>query len=201
MEACLKKLTLVVAFCALLALEIVPAHAQEADVGIGFGTLTVPSSSSSTNSGTQQMGGGLYPSVSANIIFKHRIGFGGEVAWRSSQNLYFGFQPFRPILFDFNGVWAPNLGKRTTLEAMGGIGAESVRFYTGTLSCSFVSCTDYVSSNHFLTHVGAGIRYRVWHNFFIRPEAHYYYVNNNNEFNSNQAARFNITLGYALVPE
>jgi len=197
----LKKLTLVVAFCALLALEIVPAHAQEADVGIGFGTLTVPSSSSSTNSGTQQMGGGLYPSVSANIIFKHRIGFGGEVAWRSSQNLYFGFQPFRPILFDFNGVWAPNLGKRTTLEAMGGIGAESVRFYTGTLSCSFVSCTDYVSSNHFLTHVGAGIRYRVWHNFFIRPEAHYYYVNNNNEFNSNQAARFNITLGYALVPE
>lgn len=197
----MKKLTLVVAFCALLALEIVPAHAQEADVGIGFGTLTVPSSSSSTNSGTQQMGGGLYPSVSANIIFKHRIGFGGEVAWRSSQNLYFGFQPFRPILFDFNGVWAPNLGKRTTLEAMGGIGAESVRFYTGTLSCSFVSCTDYVSSNHFLTHVGAGIRYRVWHNFFIRPEAHYYYVNNNNEFNSNQAARFNITLGYALVPE
>jgi len=184
-----------------LLLLSLPVSAQEADVGIGFGTLTTPSNSTTSTGTTQQMGGGLYPSISANIIMKHRIGFGGEVAWRARQNLYFGVQPFRPILYDFNAVWAPNLGKRATFEAMGGIGGESLRFYTGTVSCSFVSCTDYVSSNHFLTHVGAGIRYRVWHSFFIRPEAHYYFINNNNEFSSNSAARFGITLGYALIPE
>jgi len=197
----LKKLILLVAFSSLFLLQQLPLHAQEADVGIGFGTLTTPTTTSSVNATTQQMGGGLYPSISANIIMKHRIGFGGEVAWRQKQNLYFGVQPFRPILYDFNAVWAPNLGKNLTFEAMGGIGGESLRFYTGTLQCSFVTCTDYVSSNHFLEHVGAGLRYRVWHNFFIRPEAHYYFVNNNNEFNSNSAARFSITLGYALIPE
>jgi len=195
----LKKFILLTAFCGLFLLALPPANAQEADVGIGFGTITTPNTSSGST--TQQMGGGLYPSISANFILKHRLGFGGEVAWRARQNLYFGVQPFRPILYDFNAVWAPNLGKNLTLEAMGGIGGESLRFYTGTLNCNFVTCTDYVSSNHFMTHVGAGLRYRVWHNFFIRPEAHYYFINNNNEFNSNSAARFAITLGYALIPE
>ena len=196
----MKKLALAVAFSVPFVLFCMPAaHAQEADIGIGFGTLTTSSNSSSGT--TQQMGGGLYPSIGVNVIMKHRIGFGGEVAWRAKQNLYFGVQPFRPILYDFNAVWAPNLGKRATFEAMGGIGGLSSRFYTGTLSCNFVTCTDYVSSNHFLEHVGAGIRYRVWHNFFLRPEAHYYFINNNNEFSSNSAARFGITFGYALIPE
>jgi len=198
----LKKLVLAVAFSVPFLLMRLPAHAQEADVGIGFGTITTPATTTNSSGTAQQMGGGLYPSVSANIIMKHRIGFGGEVSWRARQNLYFGLQPFRPILYDFNAVWAPNLGKRATFEAMGGIGGESLRFYTGTISCSFVSCTDYVSSNHFLEHVGAGIRYQVWHNFFIRPEAHYYHINNNtNEFSSDSAARFAITIGYALIPE
>lgn len=198
----MKKLVLAVAFSVPFLLMRLPAHAQEADVGIGFGTITTPATTTNSSGTAQQMGGGLYPSVSANIIMKHRIGFGGEVSWRARQNLYFGLQPFRPILYDFNAVWAPNLGKRATFEAMGGIGGESLRFYTGTISCSFVSCTDYVSSNHFLEHVGAGIRYQVWHNFFIRPEAHYYHINNNtNEFSSDSAARFAITIGYALIPE
>ena len=44
-------------------------------------------------------------------------------------NLYGGFQPERPLFYDFNGIYAPKLGKHAAAEVMAGIGWESIRFY------------------------------------------------------------------------
>src|SRR5947209_12894348 len=146
------------------------AHAQEFDAAIGFGTLTASSGSVALANGenvTER--GGLYPGFSADFIIKHRFGVSGNVAWRASRNLYAGVLPYRPIFYDFNGIYAPKLGTRATAEMMAGIGAESLRFYTPQFQCSAFSCTNYVSSNHFMGHFTSCMRFYVLAHMFLLP--------------------------------
>lgn len=191
----------------LFSLIYIPAQAQQADVGIGFGTLVAPSASSVSDSShsPESIRGGLYPSVRADIFMKKHFGFNGEVAWRARQNLYttsFAAVPFRPILYDFNALLGSRFSKEFGADAMAGIGGEDLRFYTPYYNgnCAF-SCTNYVSSTHFLVHGGADVRFYVHGNFFIRPEAHFYYIRNNNEFSSNRVTRFTISLGYSFFSQ
>ncbi|MGH9510761.1 MAG: hypothetical protein ACRD2U_01355 [Terriglobales bacterium] len=194
----MRKLALVAVLCVFVLMQR-PAHAQQFDAAFGFGGLTSPAGTTDS-SGTffPSIRGGLYPSFSADVLIKHHLGVQGEFAWRARQNLYGGYQPYRPIFYDFNGIFAPQLGKKFGAELMAGIGGEDVRFYTGQYTCSFVSCTNYVSSNHFMGHVGAGLRYYVWGNVFVRPEANFYFVHNNNEFSSGRIARYGVSIGYSF---
>ena len=176
-------------------------HAQQFDAAIGAGTIIAPSASSA--SGNHQpvtLSGGTYPVFSADILLKRQFGVGGELAWRASRNTYGGFQPERPLFYDFNGVYAPRLGKQAAAEFMAGIGWESIRFYQGFTTCGAISCTDFVSSNHFMGHFGGGLRYYFHGHFFIRPEAHVYLIKNNIEFSSPVATRVGISLGYSFTP-
>jgi hypothetical protein len=200
MENALRKLTFVAILCVVVLMQR-PAHAQQFDAAFGFNALTAPAGSTDS-SGTffPSIRGGLYPSFSADLLLKHHYGVQGEVAWRARQNNYGGYEPYRPLFYDFNGIWAPQIGKKFGAELMAGVGAESLRFYQGYYNCSFVSCTDYVSSNHFDVHVGGGIRYYFWHSLFIRPEAHLYWVNNNQEFSSGTVGRFGVSIGYSFRP-
>ena len=177
------------------------AHAQQFDVGFGVGTLTAPSASSASgNHAPVSLTGGAYPVFSADLLFKGPVGVSGELAWRASRNLYGGFQPYRPLFYDFNGIYAPKLGKHAGAEMMAGIGWESLRFYQGFTTCGAITCTDFVSSNHFMGHIGGGFRYYFHGNFFVRPEAHLYLIHNNDEFSSPVATRFGISLGYTFAP-
>jgi hypothetical protein len=197
----LKKLTLLLALCVLFVMART-AHAQQLDAALGFGTMTATSGPVDLAGGNiVSQRGGLFPSISADVLFlhHHQIGVQGEVSWRGSQGLYADTLPYRPILYDFNGIWAPKLGKKVQGELMAGFGGEDLRFY-GQVNCTFVGCTDYVSSSHLAGHVGAGIRLYVWHSFFVRPEAHFYAIRNNNEFPSSNANRFAISIGYSLKP-
>jgi hypothetical protein len=197
----LKKLGLLAVGASILFMATV-AGAQQIDVGFGVNALTSPSASSATgNYSPQMMGGGAYPSFSGDILFKHQLGIQGEVAWRARQNIGFGFQPYRPILYDFNGIWAPRLGKRAAAEVMAGFGGESIRFYTPFVNCSFSGCTDYVSSQHLLGHVGGGLKFYVTHSIFVRPEVHAYFIRNNYEFSSPRAFREGVSIGYTFRPE
>ena len=193
--------SLVVVFALGLA-----AQAQEFHAAFGFGTVTAPSASSNANASFPSLSGGLYPSFSGNVILWHHIGFGGDVAWRARQAIYSGtqgnfgiVQPYRPIFYDFNGVYSRTY-KKFGGDVMAGIGGEDLRFY-GVLNCgSFTGCTNYVSSNHFAGHFGADVRYYFWGHAFIRPEAHYYVIRNNQEFNDANASRFAISIGYSFLP-
>ena len=55
-------------------------------------------------------------------MVRHRIGIEGELSWRASQALYGGYQPYRPVFYSFNGIWAPKLTKNLTAEVVAGIG-------------------------------------------------------------------------------
>ena len=177
------------------------AHAQQFDVTFGVDTLNAPSTNlTSTFVGsTQSLTGGAYPVFTADYLFKRHFGIQGEVAWRASQALYLGFEPYRPIFFDFNGIYAPRVSKYFAPELAAGIGAESVRFYQNVFNCSFFGgCTNYVTSTHFLGDVGGGLRLYPHGNFFVRPEAHLYLIHNNVEFSSGHAVRYGMSIGYTF---
>jgi hypothetical protein len=194
----LRKLTLLAVF---LTLATIAATAQQFDLGFGVGTVIATSASYATTftNSAQSLTGGAYPVFSGDFLLKKNFGVQGEIAWRASRSLYLGYQPYRPLFFDFNGVYVPDLGKHIAPELTAGIGAESTRFYTNFVNCSyFGGCTNYVSSNHFLGHFGAGIRFYPHGNFFIRPEANLYLVHNNVEFSSGHFARVGVSIGYTF---
>ncbi len=194
----MKRLLLIGAVCVLF-LGVSAAHGQQLDAAFGVSGLTAtPASSAGANNFPQTMGGGAFAGFSADYLLRHHFGVGFETAWRAKRNTYFGVQPFRPILYDFNGVYAPPLGKHASLELQGGIGVSSTRFYQPFITCNLVSCTNFATANHFLGHVGGGIRFYIWHNVFLRPEAHYYAIHNNVEFAGSRVTRFGMSLGYSL---
>jgi hypothetical protein len=194
----MRKLSL---FAILLTLCLMEgsAHAQQVDVAFGVSGLSAPAGSTNASGGFfPTMSGGTYPGFSGDLLLKHRLGVEGELFWRASQNVYGGYEPYRPLFYAFNAIWAPRLTKSITAEVMAGIGAESLHFYTPYPSCDFYSCTNYVSSNHFMGDIGGGIRYYVWHNVFVRPEARLYLVHNNMEFSSGRAGRYGVSIGYSF---
>ena len=198
----MRKSVLLSVVCTLFVFGSV-VFAQQADVAFGVGTTMAPAyNTSSQTYGLQSEKGGAYPAFSGDVIFKHRIGFSFDVAWRAKQAIYNGYQPYRPIFYDFNAVFQPRLSKKIGADLMAGIGGESIRFYTNYYTCSyFGGCINYISSNHFMGHIGGGLRYYFWGHVFFRPEAHLYLINNNQEFNSGKVARVGASIGYTLSPE
>ncbi len=202
------KHVLIAIICSVLFFSI-PSQSQvrvssstmgpQGDIGFSVGTLTAPSSASASgNHSPQTIGGGAYLTISGNFLFRNNLGFGSEVSWRASQNLYQGYQPFRPIFYDFHATYAPNLGRRAQLELIGGLGGLSTHFYTPFYTCNFYVCTNYATSNHFMGDVGAGVRFYVFNSLFLRPEFREYFIDNAYEFSSGHASREGVTLGYAF---
>ena len=199
------------------------ASAQQGDAYIGAGTLLSSSGSfspiSGTNCGTNSSGGvlcpqkgGTYLNVGADVIFKRRIGAAFDVNWKATQGAIGGpgGQPYRPILWTFNGVFQPRLSKKVGADLVAGIGWQNTRFYAfqNTTSCLYFGAC-YNSSNHFLIDVGGGVRYYVWGHVFVRPEVRYYYVLNNTDtsgstgigFTSNNIFRVGASIGYTIGPD
>jgi len=195
-------------FATLFAFSLLThlASAQQADIGLGFSAMMSPgASSSSCNSlgtGLCPEKGGVYPSINADVIFHRRIGFDYEVTWRGGQGYYGGpdGQPYRPIINDFNAIFQPRLGKKVSLELLGGVGIQTTRYYgyNESYSCYALGAC-FTSSHHFLTDFGGGIRYYFWHHVFIRPEVRYYWLNNNTaDFSGNNIVRVGASLGYTM---
>jgi hypothetical protein len=202
----LKRLSVLFAAFCIILFTAASVRAQQFDVAFGYSTVggnaatdASPSDILSGNHTPQSIAGGGYPAFSGDFLFyKKYFGVGGNVAWRAHENVDIFTTPYRPILYDFNAVWAPALGKHAQAEVQGGIGAESLRFYTPFVTCNFVGCTNYTSSTHFLTHVGGGFRFYIFRDIFIRPEAHYYFVRNNFEFAGPRVTRYGASIGYSL---
>jgi hypothetical protein len=196
-----KKFSAILVFCASL-LFVGALQAQQIDAQFGLSGINAPSATNfdvtSTDHAPQSLTGGVYPGFAADFIFWHNLGFNGEISWKASQALYQQAIPYRPIFYDFNAVYARKVS-RVGFALMGGIGAESVRFY-GPTSCSGFTgqCTNYVSSNHFLGHLGGALRLYVTHSVYVAPEAHFYFVHNNVEFTSDRATRYGVNIGYTF---
>ncbi len=179
------------------------AQAQQADAMIGFGTVMAPSTSTCSTFSPTCVGaekGGLFTTLSGDVIFHKRIGFNFEASWRTKQGLDQFQQLYRPILFDFNADYQPRITKKVGLDLLGGIGWQTTRFYgfQYTTNClDFGSC--YTSNNHFLVDGGVGLRYYAYGNFFVRPEVHFYHILNNSDvFTNNNVIRVGASIGYTI---
>lgn len=144
--------------------------------------------------------GGLYPGGGFERIFGNGFGYSAEVSTRYHQQLYNNYQRVRPLLYDFNAVMQKPLAKKFLGVYSLGIGGERNIFYYPYVNCGYGSgCPTHYSDSHFLFHAGAGIRYRVWRNFFVRPEANYYrIVNNTVDFHSDNVLRLGASVGYTF---
>src|ERR1700733_12487945 len=117
-EKNLKKLTLILAVFAFCLFEL-PLHAQQFDAAFGLGTISSGAPTTSNGLLYPSEKGGLYPSISADFLVTHRAGIEGEFAWRGSQGLYGGLEPYRPIFWAINAIWVPKLTKGVTAELLG----------------------------------------------------------------------------------
>lgn len=204
----MRKTALLAVMCGFFFLACF-AQAQQADAMFGFGTVVSPGAAACGDPAFVNFvcpeRGGLYTNIGADVILHKSIGFGFDASWRSGQGLFGGpgGQPYRPILFDFNGVFQPKLSKKVGLDLMGGIGWQTTRFYgyQPTSNCvNFGSC--YTSNNHFLVDIGGGLRYYVLGHVFLRPEARFYHILNNSDvFSSGNVIRIGASIGYTIGPD
>jgi hypothetical protein len=198
LEKTLKKLSLIAV--AIVCISCADhALAQGFDVAFGVGTLHSAATTTSAVTGLTypSLRGGAYPGFSVDFLLHRSFGIEGELFWKASQGAY-GLQPFRPIFWNFNGIWVPKIDKHFSGELLAGIGGEDVRFYGIVNYSPFSGYTNYASSNHFQADFGAGLRAYFWHGAFIRPEVRLYLINNNNEFSSNVVFRYGGSLGYSF---
>jgi hypothetical protein len=199
-----RQLTLSFAISIFVLLLAGTAHAQfgsssQFNIAFGGGTTSAPTGPVPLSNGVPvSMSGGTYLSFSGDYLLWKNLGFGGEVAWRASRTNYGGQLPFRPILWDFDGVYGPRFDKHFGIALSAGIGGETLRFYTPFFTCSTFSCTNYVSSTHFMGQFGGALKLYPKGNFFISPEVHWYLVHNNVEFSSGHVLRYGISIGYTF---
>ena len=180
------------------------ACAQGFDAYFGMGTARV----GSTNQVVDLLGtgdpmpttamGGIFGTAGAGMMIKPSLGFGGEVSFRFAQGDYAN-TGYRPIFYDFNGIWTPSLGSmRVVPEFQGGLGGVNMRFYGGTQYYDYYSgrYTNFAGSiNHFQLHTQAGLRIFITDVIFLRPTVDYRWVKGFTEFSSNWVGQFSLAIG------
>jgi hypothetical protein len=182
---------------------VAPLQAQQVDVAFGAGGLYGPPANISSGGYLPSEGGGVYVGFSGDVLFHKNLGLQTEVNWRGSQGLYQQAIPFRPVFWDVNAIYVHPLTKLVAFEALGGIGVQSVRFYQGAYNCDvYGNCSNYVSYNHFLADAGGGLKFYLFHHFFVRPEVRAYFVSNNTQlgtgFSSSHPIRYGASIGYTF---
>jgi hypothetical protein len=183
--------------CAALAAFSNFAQAQKVDIAFGVSTLEAPAA----NSTGPSLKGGAYTGFSGDVLFWHNFGIGAEIDWKASQSSVVsgsGVVPYRPVFFDFNGVYSPKLARHAYLDLEAGIGVIDTRIYCGQQCYDPYTNTDYTSDKHFMGDFGAGLKIYPKGGFFIRPEARFYLVANNQLYSSSYATRVGASIGYTF---
>ena len=142
--------------------------------------------------------GGTYTGLSLAVVLKNHFGVFAEGSFRYHKAFYNGYQEYRPVFYDINGIYSRNVAKKINGELMAGVGGESLIFYNQFAGCNSSACPASVSSDHFAVHAGADLRYSFFRRFFLRPEVHYDFIPNNHEFRSDSVLRMGASVGYTF---
>ena len=190
------------AVCVALAVISGSAQAQKIDLAFGVSTPLAPSA----NQNGPSLSGGAYPGFSGDVLFWHNVGFGAEVFWRASQAQNYGGSGYniRPVFYNFNGVYSAKVAPHVAVELVGGLGALDNHVFAcngGVGACGGTFIVQ--SSNRFDVDFGGGIKLYAHGGFFVRPEARFYWINNNTgnsdvTYSSNHATRVGASIGYTF---
>ncbi|MGA7080020.1 MAG: outer membrane beta-barrel protein [Terriglobales bacterium] len=190
--------------CAAMAAFSNLAQAQKIDIAFGVSTTVAPSASFVDGvESAPSLSGGVFPGFSGDVLFWHNLGVGAEVYWRASQNQnYLGIEGvnYRPVTYNFNAVYSPKLASHVYLELVGGLGALDTHITECNIGvgsdCGGTSPVG--SSNHFDVDFGGGLKLYLKGGFFVRPEARYYWVNNDTDYAGNHFGRVGASIGYTF---
>jgi len=207
----MRKLTCTaLALCAGLLTAAPEMMAQtQINAWFGGGTATAPSSGQVIDplgTGVFQQTPkitGTFLDLGAGVMLTDHYGANFNLSWRASQGAYANFLNYRPIFYDFNGVWQPIKSSRIVPEIEGGIGGTRLTFYINQSGCDqLVGCSTsnsvLESSSHFQVHMAAAVRFYVTPKVFIRPAIDAHYVNNFFQFGSNWVPMYTVSVGYSF---
>ncbi|MFZ1010413.1 MAG: hypothetical protein WAN65_26475 [Candidatus Sulfotelmatobacter sp.] len=199
----MRKFALAASACMVLSATF--AYAQQLDFAVSGSTLWSPAANNSSEAFQPPAEKhGVYIGLNGDYVgFKYpRFGFNVESSWRYKQGNYpFNGETYRPIFTDFNALYQPHISKKLGADLMAGIGIADTRFYIPSNSfCSVPQggCINYTSSDHFMEHLSGGIRYYFFRRYFIRPEIHYYHIQDNVGFHSDNVFRGGASVGYTF---
>ncbi len=175
------------------------------DAYFGMGTATVGSSNdvvdffgSGVGLTTPSMDG-VFGTFGAALMLKPSLGVGGQVSVRFKQGDYAGLN-YRPVFYDFNGIWTPEIGDHIMPEFQAGLGGVNMRFYDPTTSYYDYNTGRYTtfvgSTNHFQLHAAAGLRVFISRRFFVRPALDYHWVKGFTWFKSNSVPSYSLSIGF-----
>ncbi|MGO9864066.1 MAG: hypothetical protein ACLPLR_10690 [Terriglobales bacterium] len=193
--------------CAAVAAFSNFAQAQRLDIGFGGSTTLAPQASFVSGvESAPSLKGGTFINFGGDALFWHNLGFGAEVVWKAGSrdcpDAICGSDSgisYRPLFYNFNAVYSPKIASHAYLELVGGIGALDTHYSACTLSGMQCGGNQLISSsNHFDVDLGGGIKLYPHGGFFIRPEARFYYINNNTDYSANHAARVGVSIGYTF---
>ena len=99
----MRKYLAIIGFCCI-CLSGANLFAQKVDITFGGGSLFA---SGTTFNGAflSSEGGSTYLGASADVLLRHNLGVQGEVYWRVNQGLNSNLIPFRPVFWNFNGMY------------------------------------------------------------------------------------------------
>jgi len=185
------------------------AKAQTGEVYFDVGTATDKSTGQQIDTfgdgnlfSTPKMTG-LFGGFGAAYMIKPTIGVGFEYFSRFAQGSYAGLN-YRPRFYDFNAVWMPTPKTAKVVPVLqAGVGSAHLSFYYSQQFCDiFAGCSTsnslIESSNHFQTHLGAGVNIYVKGNMFVRPQFDVHYVRNFFQFGSNWSPAYSVAIGYTF---
>jgi hypothetical protein len=187
------------------------AQAPQANVYFGLGTAVdgsngqaIDTFGTGINLNAPKMTG-LFVNIGGNVMLTPHFGAGAEVNWRAGQGDYAGLN-YRPIFYDFNGVWQPIKTKRFVPEIQAGLGGVAVHFSANQQECDqFAGCQTVSlgseSSSHFQVHGSVAARLYLTPHVFLRPAIDAHWVNNFFQFGSNWVPEYNLGVGFSFGGE
>jgi hypothetical protein len=203
---------LTVCFGLLAVSPLVMGQTPQVNTYVGLGTVTDSSNGQAldlfgtgTPLNTPRLTG-LFATVGGGVMLTPHWGAGAEINWRAGQGDYAGVN-YRPIFYDFNGIWQPLKTKRFVPEIQGGIGGVAVHFNANTQNCAdpLVGCQSInlgsESSNHFQAHFAVAARIYATSHIFFRPAVDVHWVNDFFQFGSNWVPEYTMGVGYSFGGE
>lgn len=187
------------------------SSAQSVNLYFGAGTATDSSSNASIdtfgtgNPFTTPKITGTFLDIGASALFTRHFGVGADVSWRASHGDYAGLL-YRPVFYNFDGIWQPVSTKRFEPEIRAGLGGVHIGYsYSQTACDQFAGCStsneSVETSSHFQLHLAAAARLYVTDHVFIRPAVDAHYVNNFFQFGSDWVPEYSVGIGYSFARE
>ena len=206
--------------CALVLVSACGAHAQRVSAYFGLGGAKDRAGTTSTGTNTCPTGqlfdglicepgptiGGLFGTFGVDVRFKRHLGINAEYAFHFKQVPFLPLDSLnmRPAFYDVNVMWMRVAGKRIAPLLEGGAGGArlGLRSTSTTPITGITNISSFPAGsrpNHAQLHFGAGLKFYVKGNLFVKPQFDLHYVFNfTDQFGRNLVPQYSGSVGYTF---